>query len=269
MGTVSAHLCLWPWSTVPLRAHSCDFHGAVLGYLRWFPSCMTWNQVPRVRSISYLRFSVWSLANGWSRSSEAQQRCPVSGETQHTTYTAEPPDRIRPRSGFYLKSHPSLSHPSYPLHSFPSSWPFIIHLFCTHSLITGFGFQGMWPKPGPLRWLWAWPTEMIAWSCKTESYQTGSLQLLLVGNPRWTDWSTESQHRYCRLCLRVSLSLSPLLLFWRRSSDRFLSVASKKILTQLKLELPNADDRLMRTQNKTQTHTQEALWFGYKVPLKT
>lgn len=153
MGTVSAHLCLWPWSTVPLRAHSCDFHGAVLGYLRWFPSCMTWNQVPRVRSISYLRFSVWSLANGWSRSSEAQQRCPVSGETQHTTYTAEPPDRIRPRSGFYLKSHLSLSHPSYPLHSFPSSWPFIIHLFCTHSLITGFGFQGMWPKPGPLRWL--------------------------------------------------------------------------------------------------------------------
>lgn len=116
-------------------------------------------------------------------------------------------------------------------------------------------------EPGPLRWL--------PGAARQSLIRPGVCSCCWFGILGWTDWSTESQHWYCRLCLRVSLSLSPLLLFWRRSYDRFLSVASKKILTQLRLELPNADDRLMRTQNKTQTHTQEALWFGYKVPLKT
>lgn len=66
---------------------------------------------PRAKSQKNLRFSVWSLANGWSRSSKAQQSGPVSGEIQHTIYTVELPDSIRPRSGFYLKSHPSLAPP--------------------------------------------------------------------------------------------------------------------------------------------------------------
>lgn len=256
MGTVSAHLCLRPWSTVPPRVHTCDFHGAVLSYLRQFPSHITWNQVPRVRSTSYLCFSVWSLANGWSRSSKAQQRCPVSGEIQRTIYTIELPDSIRPRSGNYLKSLRSLASP-FLITALPPP-PFVSFFLTFHypSLLHIQSDHRLWLRGNVTQTStgWAWPLRWLPGATRQSLIRLGVCSCCWFRIPGWTDWSTKSQHWYCRLCLQLSLRLSLLLLFWRSSSDRFPLVASKKILIQIRLELPNAEDRLMRRQNTTQTH---------------